>query len=379
METLLNRNHTGDFDPAQLAPANVRSIAPYVPGKPIAETARELGLAEGDILKMASNENPLGSSPRAIAAIRGALDELHYYPDGSGFELKAVLSRRQGVVPENIVLGNGSNDVLELAARAFLTRDDSAIYSRHAFMVYPLAIQAIGAKGIEVPARDFGTDLDAMAAAVGEDTRMVFVANPNNPTGTFTPWEQIRGFVARLPRRVLVVLDEAYGEYLPDGLRSPTQGWLGDFPNLIVSRTLSKAFGLAGLRVGYGLAHPSVAEVMNRVRQPFNVNHLAMVAACAALEDDAFIEKSRRVNAEGLERLARGFEALGLEYIPSYGNFITVKVGDAARVYRAMLAEGVIVRPIAGYGMPEHLRVTVGLPEHNERCLAALGRALGRS
>jgi len=379
METLLNRNHTGDFDPAQLAPANVRSIAPYVPGKPIAETARELGLAEGDILKMASNENPLGSSPRAIAAIRGALDELHYYPDGSGFELKAVLSRRQGVVPENIVLGNGSNDVLELAARAFLTRDDSAIYSRHAFMVYPLAIQAIGAKGIEVPARDFGTDLDAMAAAVGEDTRMVFVANPNNPTGTFTPWEQIRGFVARLPRRVLVVLDEAYGEYLPDGLRSPTQGWLGDFPNLIVSRTLSKAFGLAGLRVGYGLAHPSVAEVMNRVRQPFNVNHLAMVAACAALGDDAFIEKSRRVNAEGLERLARGFEALGLEYIPSYGNFITVKVGDAARVYRAMLAEGVIVRPIAGYGMPEHLRVTVGLPEHNERCLAALGRALGRS
>lgn len=379
MEALLNPEKNEPFDPAQLAPANVRAIAPYVPGKPIAETARELGIAEADILKMASNENPLGSSPRAIAAIRGALDALHYYPDGSGFELKAVLSRRQDVAPENIVLGNGSNDVLELAARAFLTRDDSAIHSRHAFMVYPLAIQAIGAEGIEVPARDYGTDLDAMAAAVRRDTRMVFVANPNNPTGTFTPWEEIRRFVEGLPRRVLVVLDEAYGEYLPDALRSPTQGWLGDFPNLIVSRTLSKAFGLAGLRVGYGLAHPSVAEVMNRVRQPFNVNHLAMVAACAALEDDAFIEKSRRVNAEGLARLARGFEALGLEYIPSFGNFITVKVGDAARVYRAMLGEGVIVRPIAGYGMPEHLRITVGLPEHNERCLAALGRALGRS
>ena len=367
------------FDIEKLAPANVRGIAPYVPGKPIAETARELGIPEAQILKMASNENPLGASPKALAAIRGALDELHYYPDGGGFELKRVLSRKLGVAPRNIVLGNGSNDVLELVARAFLRPGDAAVYSQHAFMVYPLVIQAIGAKGIEVPAKDFATDLDAIARAVTGDTRMVFVANPNNPTGTFNPWADIERFVAGVRGNVLVVLDEAYGEYLPDALKSPTQGWLERHPNLVVSRTLSKAFGLAGLRVGYGLADPRVAEVMDRVRQPFNVNHLAMVAACAALDDDDFIRRSREVNAAGLEQLGAGFERLGLEYIPSFGNFITVRVGpEAARVYREMLAEGVIVRPIAGYGMPEHLRVTVGLPEHNGRFLAAPERALAR-
>jgi histidinol-phosphate aminotransferase len=362
-----------------VAPENVRAIAPYVPGKPIAETARELGIAEAEILKMASNENPLGPSPRAVAAIRGALDELHYYPDGSGFELKRVLARKFGVSAAHIVLGNGSNDVLELAARAFLRPGGSAVYSRHAFMVYPLVIQAIGAKHIEVPTRGFDTDLEAMAAAVRADTRMVFVANPNNPTGTFSPWDEIARFIERIPPGVLVVLDEAYGEYLPDALMSPTPGWLARLPNLVISRTLSKAFGLAGLRVGYGLADPQVAEVMNRVRQPFNVNHLAMVAACAALGDDEFIAASRKVNAEGLRQLAAGFERLGLDYIPSHGNFITVRVGNAQAVYASMLAEGVIVRPIAGYGMPEHLRVTVGLPEQNERFLAALARALGRT
>lgn len=362
--------------PGDLAPANVRAIAPYVPGKPIAETARELGLREADILKMASNENPLGSSPRALAAICASLDALHYYPDGSGFELKAALARKLDVRPGNIVLGNGSNDVLELAARAFLTAADSAVYSQHGFMVYPLVVQAIGATAVEVAARDYGADLDAMAAALRPDTKMIFLANPNNPTGTFVPWAAVRAFVERVPPDVLVVLDEAYGEYLPDALRSPTATWLPAFPNLIVSRTLSKAYGLAGLRIGFGLAHPEVAEIMNRVRQPFNVNHLAMVAACAALDDDAFIEQSRRVNAAGLAQLARGFERLGLEHIPSAGNFITVRVGDAARVYERLLREGIIVRPIAGYGMPEHLRVTVGLPEQNARFLAALERAL---
>ena len=362
-----------------VAPENVRAIAPYVPGKPIGETARELGIPEAEILKMASNENPLGPSPKAVAAIRGALDELHYYPDGSCFDLKRVLSEKFGVTPAHIVLGNGSNDVLELAARAFLRPGDSAIYARHAFMVYPLVIQAIGARHIEVPTRGYDNDLDAMAAAVRADTRMVFVANPNNPTGTFNGWDEIARFVERIPPEVLVVLDEAYGEYLPDALVSPTPRWLGRFPNLVISRTLSKAFGLAGLRVGYGLADPQVAEVMNRVRQPFNVNHLAMVAACAALGDHEFIAASRKVNADGLAQLAAGFERLGLEYIPSHGNFITVRVGDAQRIYASMLAEGVIVRPIAGYGMPEHLRVTVGLPEHNDRFLAALARAMGRS
>jgi histidinol-phosphate aminotransferase len=362
-----------------LAPANVREIAPYVPGKPIAETARELGLREADILKMASNENPLGPSPKALAAIRGALSELNYYPDGSGYELKRILARKLGLASANLVLGNGSNDVLELVARAFLTPADSAVYSQHAFMVYPLVVQAIGARRIEVPAKDYGNDLDALAAAVRPDTKIVFVANPNNPTGTFDPWEKIRALAERVPARVLVVIDEAYGEYLPDALKSPTARWLERHPNLVVSRTLSKAFGLAGLRVGYGYAHPEVAEVMNRVRQPFNVNHLAMVAACAALEDHEFIERSREVNARGLEQLREGLERLGLEYIPAFGNFITFRAGKAQSIYQSMLAEGVIVRPIAGYGLPEHLRVTVGLPEQNERFLAALGRALAKA
>jgi histidinol-phosphate aminotransferase len=363
---------------ADLAPENVRHIAPYVPGKPIGETARELGIPEDRILKMASNESPLGPSPRALDAIRGALDTLHYYPDGSGFELKRKLAPRLGLDPANFVLGNGSNDVLELVARAFLTRDDSAVYSRHAFMVYPLAVQAIGAEGIVVPERNYSTDLEAIAAAVRADTKIVFVANPNNPTGSFNPWDDVRRLLERIPGDVLVVVDEAYEEYLPDELRSPTAKWLARFPNLIVTRTLSKAYGLAGLRVGYAFADPIVAEVMNRVRQPFNVNQLAMVAACAAVDDDEFIARARAVNAAGLEQLAAGFRALGLEFIPSRGNFVTVHVPHAAKVYGLLLADGVIVRPVSGYGMPDHLRVTVGLPEHNERFLAALARALGK-
>jgi histidinol-phosphate aminotransferase len=362
----------------ELAPANVREIAPYVPGKPIAETARELGLEEADILKMASNENPLGPSPRALEAIRAAVEELNYYPDGSGYDLKRVLAAMLGLEPANLVLGNGSNDVLELVARAFLTPADSAVYSKHAFMVYPLVVQAIGAKHIEVPAKDYGNDLEAIAKAVRADTRIVFLANPNNPTGTFSPWAEFEKLLERVPRNVIVVIDEAYGEYLPDELKSPTPRWLASHPNLVVSRTLSKAYGLAGLRIGYGFAHPEVAEVMNRVRQPFNVNHLALAAACAALGDTAFIEEGRRVNAAGLEQIRRGLEKLGLEYIPSHGNFITFRVGDAQRAYQSMLKEGVIVRPIAGYGMPEHLRVTVGLPAQNERFLAALARAIGK-
>jgi histidinol-phosphate aminotransferase len=361
-----------------LAPANVRGIAPYVPGKPISETARELGIAEADILKMASNESPIGPSPKALAAIRGALNDLHYYPDGSGYELKGKLAARLGLTPAHFVLGNGSNDVLELVARAFLTRDDSAVHSQHAFVVYPLAIQAIGAKAIEVPAAGYGNDLAAMAAAVRADTKIVFVANPNNPTGTFSAWAELRRLLEQVPGNVLVVIDEAYGEYLPDELASPSARWLAEFPNLVIARTLSKAYGLAGLRVGYAFAHPDVAELMNRVRQPFNVNHLAMVAASAALDDGDFIARARDVNAQGMAEIERGFERLGLEYIPSRANFITVRVGDAARVYAALLREGVIVRPIAGYGMPEHLRVTIGLPEHNQRFLAALGRALAK-
>jgi histidinol-phosphate aminotransferase len=364
---------------AELAPAHVRAISPYVPGKPIGETARELGLDEATILKMASNENPLGSSPRALAAIRGALADLAYYPDGSGFELKAVLARKFGLAGAQLVLGNGSNDVLELAARTFLTPADSAVYSQHAFLVYPLVVQAIGATHIEVPARDYGSDLEAMSAAIRADTKIVFLANPNNPTGTFNDWPSVHAFIERIPQRVLVVIDEAYGEYLPPGLESPALGWLDRYPNLVVSRTLSKAYGLAGLRIGFAAAHPQVADLMNRVRQPFNVNHLALVAACAALEDEAFLAKSRENNTAGLRQLEEGFRRLKLEYIPSLGNFISVRVGEAALVYQRLLAQGVIVRPIAGYGLPQHLRVTVGLPEQNRRFLEALERALAGS
>jgi len=369
-----------DIDLVQLAPANVRAIAPYVPGKPIAETARELGIPEAEILKMASNENPLGPSPSALEAIRGALADLHYYPDGSGFDLKNLLARELSLAPDNFVLGNGSNDVLELAARTFLTPADSAVYSQYGFLVYPLVVQAVGARHIVVPARDYGSDLDAMAAAIRPDTKIVLLANPNNPTGTFAPWDEVARFLARVPPRVLVVVDEAYVDYLPDELQSPSPRWLARHPNLIVTRTLSKAYGLAGLRVGFAFAHPGIAEVMNRVRQPFNVNHLAMVAACAALDDAAFIARSRAVNAQGLAQLEEGFRSLGLDFIPSRGNFITVRVGAAANaVYERLLRAGVIVRPVASYGMPEHLRVTVGLPEHNARLLAELARALAKA
>ena len=364
------------MQPEELAPAHIRAIAPYVPGKPIAETAREVGIAEADIVKLASNENPLGPSPKAVAAIQRALGDLALYPDGSGYDLKRAVSRRVGVAPANVVLGNGSNDVLELAARTFLTAGDSAVYSQHGFVVYRLAVQAQGARHIEVPANAYGHDLEAMLAAIRPDTKMAFIANPNNPTGTFLAWQAVESFVARVPAHTLVVIDEAYGEYLDAALASPTASWVGRFPNLIVSRTLSKAYGLAGLRIGFGLASPGVAELMDRVRQPFNVNHLAMVAACAAIEDADFIARSRRENAAGLAQLADGFRKLGLDFIPSVANFIAVKVGDGARVYGELLRRGVIVRPVASYGMPEYLRVSVGTAPQNARLLSALAEAL---
>jgi histidinol-phosphate aminotransferase len=361
----------------ELAPANIRGIAPYLPGKPISDVARELGMSEADIIKLASNENPLGPSPKALEAIRGALTDLALYPDGSGFALKAVISRKFGVTHDQIVLGNGSNDVLELAARTFLTMQDSAIYSQYAFAVYPLAIQAVGAAGIEVPAKAFGNDLEAMLAAVRPNTKIIFLANPNNPTGTFSPAAEMYAFLKRVPSRVLVVLDEAYGEYLRASDAYDSVPWLKEFPNLIVSHTLSKAYGLAGLRVGFGFAAPALIDLMNRVRQPFNVNHLAMVAATAALEDDAFIRKSREVNAAGLKFLAAEFDKRGFAHIPAHGNFITFKIGaDANAVFQALLQRGVIVRPIAGYGMPDYLRVTVGTQAQNERFLAALDESL---
>jgi histidinol-phosphate aminotransferase len=367
---------THHSDPSHCAPEYVRRIAPYIPGKPIGELAREFGLAEHDIVKLASNENPRGPSPAVRAAIAAATGEICRYPDGNGFELKAALAARYGVVNEQIVLGNGSNDILELVTQAFLRPGDEAVYSRHAFAVYPLATQARGATGIEVPAARFGHDLAAMRAAITPATRVMFVANPNNPTGTWIGPEALERFVASVPEDVIVVLDEAYNEYLEPAQRADSTAWVGRHPHLVVSRTFSKAYGLAALRIGFGIMHPRVADMLNRVRQPFNVNALAQTAAVAALADRAYVEESRRLNREGMWQLEEGLRALGLEWVPSHANFLLVKVGDAGNAYLRLLKRGVIVRPVANYALPEWLRVTIGLPAENERFLAALQSAL---
>jgi histidinol-phosphate aminotransferase len=359
-----------------LAPQYIRDIAPYQPGKPISELERELGIT--DIIKLASNENPLGPSPRALESVRGELAQLALYPDGNGYALKQALAAKLGVGMEAIVLGNGSNDVLELAARTFLKPGASAVFSQHAFLVYPLVVKAVGATAIVTPASDYAHDLPAMARAIRADTRIVFIANPNNPTGTFARAETLAEFLRQVPREVLVVLDEAYTEYLPPQLAANSVAWLRDFPNLIITRTFSKAYGLAGLRIGYGLAHPEVADLMNRVRQPFNANSLALAAAQAALDDAEFLARSRATNEQGMRQLEEGFKRMGLEYIPSVANFITVKAGAASAIYQALLKRGVIVRPVANYELPEFLRVTIGTPAQNTRFLSALEAVLGQ-
>ncbi len=368
------------IDLCEQSPAYVRAIAPYQPGKPITEVARELGLDERSIVKLASNENPRGISPKALAAVKAALPELGRYPDG--FELTRALSQRLGVTMQQIVLGNGSNDVLELAGMAFLAPGRSAVYSQHAFAVYPLATQARGAESIVVPAKHFGHDLEAMLAAIRSDTRVVFIANPNNPTGTMLTAAELEPFLRAAPKNVVVVVDEAYNEYLVPDLRCPSIDWVGRFPNLVVTRTFSKVYGLAGLRVGYAVCHAEVAALLNRVRQPFNVNNLAIVAAVAALTDDDFLRESFELNVAGMAQLLAGFKHLGLAWIPSHANFVTVEIprsrGDkagqsqAGAVFQQLLRRGVIVRPLANYGMPDHLRVTIGLAEENARFLEAL-------
>ena len=365
------------MDPCELSPSYVRSIAPYQPGKPISELARELGLKEEGIVKLASNENPRGIGPRTRAAIEAAIGEVARYPDGNGFELKSALAGRYGIDMASIVLGNGSNDVLELVALAFLGPGRAAVYSQHAFAVYPLATQARGARPIVVPAKSYGHDLEAMARAIDDETYVAWVANPNNPTGTLAGAPELEQFLRRVPERVLVVLDEAYNEYLTPDVRADSLKWLKRHPNLVITRTFSKAYGLAGLRVGYALAHPSVADIMNRVRQPFNVNSLALAAATAALDDMEFVARSYAENLRGMRQIEEGAARLGLAWIPSHGNFITVRVGRANEVYRRLLRRGVIVRPVGGgYELPEHLRVTIGTAEENERFLAALAASL---
>lgn len=375
-------NAPAPLDLCEIAPAYVKAIAPYQPGKPIGELAREMGLDEAKIVKLASNENPLGLSPAAKAAIQREIDELGRYPDGNQFDLKAALAKKYDWPADGIVVGNGSNDVLEIIAMALLGPGTSSVFSAHAFAVYPLATQARGARSIVVPARDFGHDLDAMAKAIADDTRIVFIANPNNPTGTFLPYADIDAFLAKVPKRVCVVLDEAYNEYLPPERRFDTVQWLRKHPNFVITRTFSKVYGLAGLRVGFGLMDPRVADLLNRVRQPFNVNSLALAAAIAALGDDAFIRKSYELNRAGLAQLEAGFRALGLKWIPSFANFVSVEIPrkggapQAGAMFQALLRKGVIVRPVAGYAMPDHLRVTVGTEAENATFLAALGECL---
>lgn len=355
----------------------VRAIAPYQGGKPIEELAREFGLDPTRIVKLASNENPLGMPASAKDAIRAMLaTDLARYPDGNAFDLKAALSAQLGVPAEWLTLGNGSNDILELAATAHLAPGRACVYAQHSFAVYALATQARGARHVVVPARSLEHDLDAMLAAIDADTALMYVANPNNPTGTFIPAQTLQSFLAQVPARVTVVLDEAYNEYLPPELKCDSVSWVRRFSNLLVSRSFSKAYGLAGLRIGYGIAQPVLTDLLNRVRQPFNVNSVAQAAAVAALRDRDFLARSYAMNRDGMAQLTAAFERLGLHYVPSRGNFILVEVGDAARVNQALLRQGVIVRPVANYGLPTWLRVSIGLPEENDRFVAALTIAL---
>lgn len=354
----------------------VREIAPYQAGKPIDELAREYGLDPKSIVKLASNENPRGMPESARRAIADAMTDLGRYPDSNGFALKSALSAKFDVPSDWITLGNGSNDILELAAAALLSPGRSCVYAQHSFAVYALATQARGARASVVPAKDLGHDLDAMASAIASDTTLVYIANPNNPTGTHLPADALTRFLRRVPAQVVVVIDEAYNEYLPPDRRFDSVQWVRQYPNLLISRTFSKAYGLAGLRVGYGLAQPVLTDLLNRVRQPFNVNAIAQAAALAALKDEAFLEQSYQLNMAGMQRMIEAFRQLQLKFVPSFGNFVLVKVGDAGRVYQQLLKRGVIVRPVANYDLPDWLRITIGLPEENERFVQALAESL---
>jgi len=347
---------------------------PYQAGKPIAELAREAGLPETEILKLASNENPLGMSPLAQARAASALTEAALYPDANGFALKQALSERFDVPPEWITLGSGSNDILELVASTFLSPGKSAVFSQYAFIVYAQATLRVGADGIVVPAAEYGHDLDAMLAAIRPDTTVVFIANPNNPTGTYLSFEQLDTFIAQVPPQVLVVLDEAYNEYLPPALRQDSVAWVRARSNVMITRTFSKAYGLAGLRVGYAISQPDAAEYMNRIRQPFNVNTIAQAAAIGALEDDAFRTRTYDTNLSGLAQLSAGLAALGIPFVKPHGNFILARFGTAAAaaINQFLLLKGIIVRPVTGYGLSEWLRISVGLEHENQRVLTAL-------
>ena len=355
-------------------PEWIRSLAPYPPGKPIEELEREYGIF--DSIKLASNENPLGPSPKALAAIQEALGDLHRYPDGSCFYLKRAVAKRLGVSPDALLFGNGSNEIIELAVRTFMQCGHEAVMADQAFVIYRLVVQAAGGVARLVPLRNYTHDLAAIAEAISPATRMVFLSNPNNPTGTIflrRDWEE---FLAAVPPHVIVVIDEAYCEFVDDPEYPDSLAAHGSERLLITLRTFSKIYGLAGLRIGFGVAHPQLVEIMNRVRQPFNVSNLAQVGALAALEDDEHVQRTRECNREGLAFLRRECERLGLDYVPSWANFLMVNVGNGVRIYESLLRQGVIVRPMGVYGFPEHVRVTVGTPAENARFVRTLEEIL---
>jgi histidinol-phosphate aminotransferase len=373
----MNTKKTSQFGLEQ-----VKNIAPYVGGRPISEVARQFGLVEDQIVKLASNENPLGIPESAKAAMMAVMHDLGRYPDSNGFELKQVLAKKNQVPDNWITLGNGSNDILELATRSVAQMGSEIIFSKHAFAVYPLATQAVGAKAIVVDPKpeDLGHDLAAMLAAITENTKLIFVANPNNPTGSFIPGQKIEQFLSQVPSHIVVVLDEAYNEYLKPEQQYDAIAMVRNYPNLIVSRSFSKAYGLAGLRLGYAVSQEELTDLMNRIRQPFNVNSLAQAAAIAALQDTEFLERGAKLNQAGYEQLTQAFEQMHLHYLPSAGNFILVQVGEddqaGTRVNLELLKQGVIVRPVDNYGLPKFLRVSIGLPQENAAFLVALKKAL---
>jgi len=370
------------FDLMDICAPGVKALKPYEPGKPITELQREFGVR--DVIKLASNENPLGPSPKALATVRAALAGLAIYPDGQAHELRQALAARYRVDPACITLGNGSDQNLDFVARVFLEPGKNAVFSRHAFAVYSIVTQAVGADGRAAethppdhPTVPYGHNLENMLAMIDANTRVVFIANPNNPTGTWLDKRSLRHFLERVPSRVLVTVDEAYFEYVEEPEYPDCTRWLSEFPNLIVTRTFSKIYGLAGLRVGYSLAHARVAELLNRVRQVFNVNNLAQAGALAALGDVEHVQRSTQLNRVGRGQLQTGFRALGLRWIPSITNFLTVDFGRPARpIYEALLHKAIITRPVANYGLPNHLRITIGLPDQNERLLTALEQVL---
>ena len=368
------------------APEHIRAIAPYQGGLPISEIARRYGFSEAQVVKLASNENPLGMGPKARAAMLAASQDLGRYPDGNGHDLKAALSKRFDLPADWITIGNGSNDILELVAHAFLRPGRASVFSAHSFAVYALATQATGGTAVVVPALadSLGHDLSGFLSRIDANTAVVWVANPNNPTGSFLPGSAIESFLKQVPSDVLVVLDEAYTEYLEPEDRYPAFDWVRSFPNLLVSRSFSKAYGLAGLRVGYGVAQPAVTDLLNRVRQPFNVNSLAQAAAAAALFDEDFLAASAQLNREGLARMRSGLAALGVSVLPSWGNFVLADLsahrgttaGAGGRCFEALLAKGVITRPVGNYGLPDHLRISIGTAAENDAFLKAMAQVL---